>query len=138
MSRSATQPTRASPDGELAWRSDVASLLAVRARTAHYGFPGLSEAINHHSSISLVTSLLKNYGSSADYESLLWDYLFMKKSTAKLQLKKSTIRVLQDSALGRVAGGAVPTENPEYCSTSCNICPSDHTWCGCTTSKDCP
>lgn len=62
----------------------------------------------------------------------------MKKSTAKLQLKKSTIRVLQDSALAKVAGGAPPTENPEYCSSSCNVCPSDYSWCDCTTTRDCP
>lgn len=63
----------------------------------------------------------------------------MKKTTAKLQLKTSTVRVLQGATLNRVAGGApAPTENPEYCSTSCNVCPTDYSWCDCTTSDICP
>jgi hypothetical protein len=61
----------------------------------------------------------------------------MKKSKAKLQLKKSTIRVLQDAALARVGGGGPPTEDPEYCSSSCNICVSDYSWCACGTSDHC-
>jgi hypothetical protein len=56
----------------------------------------------------------------------------MKKTTAKLQLKKSTIRLMQDSALADVQGGGddadcrtrncprMPTNQPILCSCACN------------------
>jgi hypothetical protein len=54
----------------------------------------------------------------------------MKKTTAKLQLKKSTVRLLQDSALADVRGGnddadvrrGGPTNDVILCSHSCH-CP---------------
>jgi hypothetical protein len=60
----------------------------------------------------------------------------MKKTKLKLQLKKSTIRVLHDATLKRVVGGS-PTEDPEYCSSNCNGCPTDASWCDCETTTTC-
>ena len=45
----------------------------------------------------------------------------MKKSSTKLQLKKHTIRLLQDSVLADVHGGG-PTNDVILCSHSCH-CP---------------
>jgi hypothetical protein len=58
----------------------------------------------------------------------------MKKTTTKLQLKKSTVRVLHTAALARVIGGGQPTEFEANCSTSCNICPSDYSF-ACASAK---
>lgn len=67
----------------------------------------------------------------------------MKKTNTKLQLKKSTVRVLRGAALKAVVGGAF-TQDLEYCSSSCNVCPSQHTDCcdsnaqtGCCPSASC-
>lgn len=57
----------------------------------------------------------------------------MKKTCAKLQLKKSTLRLLQDGALAGVHGGGdgdrqpphMPTNQVVVCSYSCN-CPPNH------------
>ena len=58
-------------------------------------------------------------------------YLFsMKKANSKLQLKTSTIRVLQHEELSVVGGGGqrTPTNTPTNCSTSreCGPHPSTH------------
>jgi hypothetical protein len=46
----------------------------------------------------------------------------MKKSTAKLQLKKSVVRVLQDGTLATIVGGGSPSNEVILCSHSCH-CP---------------
>ena len=54
----------------------------------------------------------------------------MKKTTAKLQLKASTVRILHDTALARVAGGIYTTTYYRtVCSSSCNYCPTDASYC---------
>jgi hypothetical protein len=54
----------------------------------------------------------------------------MKKTNIKLQLKTSTIRILQDDELAGVNGGAgadrrTPTNNPTQCSGT-RDCPHHH------------
>ena len=62
--------------------------------------------------------------------------VLMKKTHAKLQLKKNTIRVLQSSELRGVVGGGI-SQDPQNCSsTSCEFCPSEYSDC-CATAKNC-
>ncbi len=51
----------------------------------------------------------------------------MKKTTKKLELKKSTIRLLQPSQLPGVAGGAWSKINGD-CSDSCSTCYECSDW----------
>jgi hypothetical protein len=60
----------------------------------------------------------------------------MKKTTTKLQLKKNTIRLLQDSQLGDVHGGA-PTNNQQVCSNTCMDCPPPSCQCGPSRGRHC-
>ena len=61
----------------------------------------------------------------------------MKKTTKKLALQKSTIRVLHAPALSGVAGGALSYANTD-CSGSCSTCFECSDWetlCPCTSVR---
>jgi hypothetical protein len=53
----------------------------------------------------------------------------MKKQRRKLELKSSTIRILQSVSVVSGWTGSEPSKQPDLCSRSCNICPTNWSYC---------